>query len=98
VALGAAAQESLGTLFLTAEQRARLDKLRRGEPVESGPAAAPSDPQLTGYVQRSDGRATVWIDGRGVALPPRAAPRLEPNAVHDEADPSAVRIERRPQR
>jgi hypothetical protein len=98
-ALGAAAaEESLGTLFLTPDERARLDRARRGEPVvpDAPGAAHGSDPQLTGYVQRSDGRTSVWIDGRALRLPARSTPRLEPDAVHDEAD--SVRIERRPTR
>jgi hypothetical protein len=101
MALTAAAQETLGTLFLTPQERARLDRLRRGEPVaEQGAAAvANSDPQLTGYVQRSDGRTTVWVDGRALSLPPRSAPRLEPSAVNDErSDSQGVRIERQPRR
>ena len=101
MALTAAAEDPLGTLFLTPQERARLDRLRRGEPVvEPGAApAASSDPQLTGYVQRSDGRTTVWVDGRALSLPARAAPALEPSAVNDEpSDPRGVRIERHPRR
>ena len=85
-AAGAAAQEpSLGTLFLTPAERARLDALRRGDTATPGApsAAAPRDHALTGYVQRSDGRTTVWIDGRAVSVPPRKAPKLEPHDVQD---------------
>lgn len=84
-ATAAAAEESLGTLFLTPAERARLDALRRGDAAAPGtPAAvAPRDHALTGYVQRSDGRTTVWIDGRAVSVPPRKAPKLEPNDVQD---------------
>ena len=80
----AMAEDTLGTLFLTAAQRARLDALRRGEAAAPGSAAAtPRDHALTGYVQRSDGRTTVWIDGRPVSVPPNKAPRLEPHDVQD---------------
>jgi len=84
-AAGAAAQESLGTLFLTPAERARLDGLRRGDATAPGTpsASAPRDHALTGYVQRSDGRTTVWIDGRAVSVPPRKAPKLEPRDVQD---------------
>jgi len=85
-AFGAAAQESpLGTLFLTPAERARLDALRRGDAAAPGTpsASAPRDHALTGYVQRSDGRTTVWIDGRAVSVPPRKAPKLEPRDVQD---------------
>ena len=87
VATNAVAQESLGTLFLTPAERTRLDALRKGEgavPGRTGAAAAATrDHALTGYVQRSDGRTTVWIDGRAVSVPPRKAPKLEPRDVQD---------------
>jgi hypothetical protein len=95
-AAGVLADDSLGTLFLTPAERARLDSLRRGEPVAS--AAAPGAPRehtraLTGYVQRSDGRTTVWIDGRAVSVPSSQAPKLEPRDVQDTVA-DAPRIER----
>lgn len=64
-ASGACAQE-LGRLFFTPEQRAALDARRKAR-VPDKPAAAPvvASPvtRLDGYVQRSDGRATVWVNG-----------------------------------
>jgi len=54
VATGAAAEESLGTLFLSAEERARLDALRRGDAPAATGAAAPRDHALTGFVQRAE--------------------------------------------
>jgi hypothetical protein len=95
----AAADDALGTLFLTPQERARLDSLRRGEtatPGSPGAIGGPGEHALTGYVQRSDGRAVVWIDGRAVSVPARKAPRLEPRFVQDSAgDEPAVRIEHR---
>jgi hypothetical protein len=95
-ALGAGAQD-LGTLFHSPEERARLDRLRRGEPTQS--AAATQTPQararmhkpaVTGYVQRSDGRNTVWIDGRPVVVAaPNASRILEPRVVQPRAEPNA---------
>ena len=67
--LGAANAAELGTLFLTPEERTRLDRLRRGEPPEPVDRAAtgnPRTPAVTGYVKRSDGRNTVWVDGAPV--------------------------------
>ena len=73
----------LGTLFHSSEERARLDKLRRGEPPEP-PATKRAPPVVTGFVQRSDGRNTVWIDGRPVPVAtPRAAPLFDPRVVRD---------------
>ena len=79
----------LGTLFHSAEERARLDSLRRGEPaMPTTPAAPPPRvhvPEVTGFVKRSDGRSTVWIDGRAIAAPSSAAtaPLFDPRVVRD---------------
>ena len=93
-ATGAAAEQSLGTLFLSPEERARLDALRRGDaPAAPGAAPAAREHTLTGFVQRSDGRTTVWIDGRAVMVPARRAPPLDPRIVQDEPG-QGVRVER----
>ena len=82
----------LGTLFHTPEERARLDRLRRGEPVEATAAGVPlppRDPVVTGYVRRSDGRHTVFVDGRPVTT--RRDPRaLDPKSLKPSpaADPA----------
>jgi len=91
----------LGTLFHTAEERARLDRLRRGEPAtptpSSGPVVpvAPAPPEVTGFVRRSDGRNTVWIDGRPMATTNPKNDRLfDPRLVRDAPDlpPSSVKV------
>ena len=86
-----AATEDLGVLFHTPAERARLDKLRRGEPSESaGPVAA--KPEVTGYVRRSDGRSTIWINGVPVTVAgTRGDALLDPRAVRS---PENVKIER----
>jgi hypothetical protein len=94
---GAGAVE-LGTLFHSPEERARLDSLRRGEPAERA-AVGGGAREVTGFVKRSDGRNTVWIDG--VALPlatPKADPLLDPRAVRGFSgrQDGSVRIERKP--
>jgi len=83
LALATAARGAeLGTLFHSPEERERLNKLRRGEPVETA-ALARRGRSLTGYVQRSDGRNTVWIDGVAVPLSaPKGATLLDPRSVH----------------
>lgn len=86
----------LGTLFHTPEERARLDKLRRGEPAAASTPGASRPRALTGFVQRSDGRTTVWIDGSPVALSPRRnAPKLEPKAVQAYSEEESVKVERK---
>ena len=62
------APTELRTLFHSAAEREKLDRARRGEPVVD-PAAETTrrDPaKVTGFVRRSDGRDTVWLDGRPV--------------------------------
>ena len=57
-AAGPLAAAELGTLFHSPEERARLDRLRRGEPATGASqpgteAAAPQLPEVTGFVRRS---------------------------------------------
>ena len=91
-----ASGEELRTLFHSAEERARLDRLRRGEPAEAA-AVAPAPqraPAVTGYVTRSDGRNTVWLDGQPHSMPGTAsAPYTDPGKVRDPHRPDAPPIE-----
>jgi hypothetical protein len=93
-----AAALELGTLFTTPEERARLDRLRRGEP--DTPVAETSgralDPVITGFVKRSDGRHTVWIDGSPVQVTrPGAGELLQPNRVGSPGAEDSVKVERK---
>lgn len=69
---GAVAQE-LGRLFFTPEQRQALDARRKAR-VPDKPAATAASPtvRLDGYVKRSSGRSTVWVNGE----PTEDAPRI----------------------
>ena len=98
-----AASADLGTLFHSAQERARLDALRRGEkpapiPGTVAPAVERSSaPEVTGFVKRSDGRNTVWIDGRAITATqsPKTAPLFDPRAVRDvdpPLPPDAIRL------
>ncbi|HUP98635.1 MAG TPA: hypothetical protein VM073_11865 [Usitatibacter sp.] len=92
-----AAAVDLGTLFHTPEERERLDRLRRGEPDRG--VRAPGAREVTGFVKRSDGRGTVWIDGVPMQIAvPKAERLLDPRAVrsYSERDGEPVRIERKP--
>ena len=75
----------LGTLFHTPQERERLDRLRRGEVVAPQVPGAPAEPvprrEITGYVKRSDGRGTAFIDGVPVPVDPKVAPLLQPDKV-----------------
>ena len=70
--LDRARAEPLGRLFHSAAERGSLDTLRREKPKPQKPEAPPKGteqppPRLDGYVVRSDGRSTLWLDGRAVA-------------------------------
>lgn len=98
-AAGAGAAE-LGTLFSTAEERERLDRLRRGETADRARAPAAAR-EITGYVKRSDGRITVWVDGVAVTLAnPKSAAILDPRSVraYADRDDAALKVERKPPR
>ena len=88
----AASAANLGTLFFTPEERARLDKQRRGEPEV--PAATPGKPEVTGFVRRSDGRNTVWINGVPLSVAGEAADTLmDPGTMRGSRDRD-LKIER----
>jgi len=92
----AGAAEELRTLFHTPEERARLDRLRRGEPADAPQAAARRAGVVTGFVKRSDGRDTVWIDGRPQPMGPASAQYTDPSKVQDarRADAPTIEIRR----
>lgn len=72
----------LGTLFFTPAERGEMDRMRRGEPVEAAAPRERGGHVVTGFVKRTDGRGTVWIDGRPVVVAdPKAARLLDPRAV-----------------
>jgi hypothetical protein len=62
--------ESLGRLFHSAAERSALDSVRKAKLQPQKPAAPrPSEPQtvqLDGYVARSDGKSTIWVNGSAV--------------------------------
>ena len=92
-ASGASAAPELRTLFHSPQERERLDRLRRGEPTEASVARRHA-PTITGFVKRSDGRNTVWIDGQPVPMAGAAsAPLTDPAKVRDARRPEAPSIE-----
>jgi len=96
-----AAEVSLGTLFHTPEERARLDRMRRGEPEQAAAPTPGGRSVVTGFVKRSDGRNTVWIDGSPVTVRGSSAANVfDPRAVnaYRDRENDALRIERKPSR
>ena len=74
----AQAQE-LGRLFFTPQQRADLDARRKARVPDKPAAAAVVSPvtRLDGYVKRSGGPSTVWINGESVTEGTPDAPRID---------------------
>lgn len=76
--LRAAQAQELGRLFFTPDQRAALDARRRARVPDKPAAAAAASPttRLDGYVKRSDGPNTVWVNGEGLLETSPEAPRI----------------------
>src|SRR5574341_1472902 len=74
-----AAQE-LGRLFFTPDQRQALDARRKARMPDKPTAPVVTSPttRLDGYVQRSGGRSTVFINGEPVPEGSAEAPRIDP--------------------
>ena len=69
--LDLARAEPFGRLFHSAAERGSLDALRKGKskPQKSEPPLPATEqpaPRLDGYVVRSDGRSTLWVNGKAV--------------------------------
>jgi len=66
-ASGPALGQQLGRLFFTPEQRDALDARRKAR-LPDKPAAVVASPttRLDGYVMRSGGKSTVWVNGESI--------------------------------
>ncbi|HYL70809.1 MAG TPA: hypothetical protein VEY89_05860 [Candidatus Dormibacteraeota bacterium] len=68
-AAGPCAAQEFGRLFFTPEQRAALDARRKARVPDrpaATPAAASPTTRLDGYVVRSGGRSTIWVNGESL--------------------------------
>jgi hypothetical protein len=78
--VGAASAQELGRLFFTEEQRAALDARRKARTPDrpAAPAAVTSpSTRVDGYVRRSGGPSTVWVNGETLGVEGTDAPRIE---------------------
>lgn len=85
----AASAQDIGRLFFTPEQRAALDTRRKAripdKPAPTPTVASPTT-RLDGYVRRSDGRSTVWVNGTQVDdASPRSDGRVSVTVGDSEA-------------
>jgi hypothetical protein len=74
----AARAQELGRLFFTPDQRAALDARRKARVPDRPSATTVISPttRLDGYVQRSGGPSTVWVNGEGQLETSPDAPRI----------------------
>ncbi|HUQ24059.1 MAG TPA: hypothetical protein VM140_00215 [Burkholderiales bacterium] len=70
--------QELGRLFFTPDQRAALDARRKARVPDKPAAATVVSPttRLDGYVKRSTGPSTVWVNGEGLLETSPEAPRI----------------------
>lgn len=81
-----AGAETLGRLFFTPQQRATLEALRLAPAAASDAGTTSDRVSVDGIVQRSDGPATVWINGVPRTVSPGS---LVPSA---KGGPAAVEV------
>ena len=76
----ASASQEVGRLFFTPEQRAALDARRRARVPDKAAAVVVASPttKLDGYVKRSGGPSTVWVNGEPLPEGAGDAPRIGP--------------------
>lgn len=82
--------QPLGRLFFTPEQREAFDARRRARVPDNKPAAVVASPttRVDGYVKRSSGKSTLWLDGYAV----RDGNQPEGLRVRGSRDPSRVTL------
>jgi len=92
---GVSHAQQLGRLFFTDDQRAALDARRRAR-VPDKPSAAPvvvsPTTRLDGFVKRSEGPSTVWVNGEPLQENVRPGERSVSVPVGD----SGTRVELKP--
>ncbi|HUQ75339.1 MAG TPA: hypothetical protein VM183_11480 [Burkholderiales bacterium] len=71
--------QELGRLFFTPDQRSALDARRKARVPDKPAAAVVAAPvtRVDGYVKRSSGPATVWINGEALTESAPEAPRID---------------------
>jgi hypothetical protein len=93
----ASAQE-IGRLFFTPEQRQALDNRRRARTPDRPNVPIVSSPttRLNGYVQRGNGKSTVWVNGEAVPEHAPEAPRIGSGRVTVNVGESGARAGLKP--
>jgi hypothetical protein len=84
--------QELGRLFFTPEERAALDARRRArlpDKPTAAPAAASTVTRVDGFVRRSDGPSTVWVNG---ATSDEASPGIDSRVSIPIGERARVRL------
>ncbi|MEA3194032.1 MAG: hypothetical protein QOD26_2365 [Betaproteobacteria bacterium] len=83
--LAPARAQELGRLFFTPDQRAALDARRKARVPDKPAATTVVSPttRLDGYVKRSTGPSTVWVNGEGLLETSPDAPRIGATSSDD---------------
>ncbi|MGH8749077.1 MAG: hypothetical protein ACREU5_08205 [Burkholderiales bacterium] len=91
-ASAAAAAQELGRLFFTPEQRAELDARRKARVPDKPAAVLIESPSTTldGYVKRSDGKSTLFLNGEPVT---EGADAQRAQVIPSRDDPTRAAIE-----
>lgn len=102
LAAGAAGAQEMGRLFFTPEQRQALDARRKARMPDkpAAPVVAAPTLRMDGYVKRSAGRSTVWVNGESQSEGPQPdAPRIgegSDSRVSVTVGESAARVQLKP--
>jgi len=94
LAAAAAQADEFGRLFFTPEQRAALDARRKAR-MPDNPASVVAAPvtRVDGFVKRSAGPSTIWINGEWTTESAPEAPRIaEPPTVSVSVGENAGRV------
>ena len=86
---------ALGTLFQTPQERIALDRLRSGEAgtAVTSYGALRANPVITGYVKRSDGKHTVFVDNEPFTVKGEKAEKLlQPRNVQSYVAPPPLPV------
>ncbi|MGA7984616.1 MAG: hypothetical protein WCA01_05480 [Burkholderiales bacterium] len=91
-AAASAVAQDLGRLFFTPEQRAELDARRKARVPDRPAAVVTESPSTTldGYVMRSNGKSTVFLNGEPIT---EGADAKRAQVVPSRDDPSRAAIE-----
>jgi len=90
--------QEIGRLFFTPEQRQALDARRKARMPDrpSAPVIASPTTKLNGYVQRGNGKSTVFVNGEAVPEHAPEAPRIGDGRATVNVGESGARAGLRP--